>query len=612
MFGGTTMRNTGGACALILAMLMTASCKGGPGSAGLTPQGWTSDVQTKWYTYSQGSRLLPLAWAKALEQADSTALFLDPAHINRLGYIYLAGGRPGDLPIGFTVDDTPDARLSNTAFHWKAGQGAGTSATDKVEPWLGLNCSACHTAELTYQGKVMRVDGGPALSDFQQFLVDLRASLSQTASDPAKFDRFAKRVLAGADDTPANRQMLMTALKTLSAHENALGAINATDLKYGYGRLDAFGHIFSKVAFAAAGPAARPQPSDAPTSYPFLWGIPYEDRIQWNGIAKNLPSVGVNKFDAGALARNSGEVVGVFADLHLTDQPQHGYTSSANIDNLVWFEQQLEALRAPPWPGEAVFGDKGKIDAALAAEGKTLFGTDNTDKSRTTCATCHEVVPSDDQTRKVKVRMSLFLDPDAPGTDPTMACNAFMRKGPAGVLKGTPSLVLVGDPLGAEPPLADLLKTSVAGLLLNQGQKVASVAVASAFGYNRPVPPPVQPSLVPLTPREQMLQTCMATKSDILGYKGRPLNGIWATAPYLHNGSVQNLAELLNPAKRAQVFWVGNREYDPVNLGYVSTENVGSKFDTSLPGNSNKGHDYGTSALTDHQRKALLEYLKTL
>jgi len=604
------MRKAQVACAVVFTALLAGACAQDGGKPG--PQGWTADQRTKWYTYSQGSRLLPLAWARALEQADSTALFLDPAHIKKLGYLASPDGKPGALPVGFAADATPDARLTTTAFHWKAGQGAGTSPTDKSEPWLGMNCSACHTAQITYQGKVMTVDGGPALSDFQTFLADLRASLAQTAADPAKFGRFAARVLTGADDTPANRQMLMAALQQLSAHEQALGAINATDLKYGYGRLDAFGHIFSKVAYAAAGKAAVPQPSDAPTSYPFLWGIPYEDLIQYNGIAKNVPSpVGVHKFDPGALARNTGEVVGVFADVQLTDQPLKGYRSSANIDNLVWFEQQLEALRAPPWPGEAVFGPKGKLDPALVAEGRKLFGTDNTDPGKTTCATCHAVVPPNDQTRAVKIRMSRFQDPDPPGTDPMMACDAYMRTGPAGVLKGTPRQLFTGQPLEDQPPLADLLKVGVAGILLDQGQKVAAVAVESVFGYNRPTPPPIT-GLVPLNARAAMLQTCLSTKSDILGYKARPLNGIWATAPYLHNGSVPTLAELLNPAKRSPTFWVGNREYDPVNLGYVSTPNVGSMFDTSLPGNSNKGHDYGTSALTDTQRRALLEYMKTL
>ena len=103
------------------------------------------------------------------------------------------------------------------------------------------------------------------------------------------------------------------------------------------------------------------------------------------------------------------------------------------------------------------------------------------------------------------------------------------------------------------------------------------------------------------------------------GYANMPLDGIWLRAPYLHNGSVPNLRELLNPAKqRSKVFYRGNDLYDPDNLGFVTTvadENGRNyfRFDTSVDGNSNQGHegyDYGTT-LAASQKQALLEYLKT-
>ena len=94
-------------------------------------------------------------------------------------------------------------------------------------------------------------------------------------------------------------------------------------------------------------------------------------------------------------------------------------------------------------------------------------------------------------------------------------------------------------------------------------------------------------------------------------YKARPLNGIWATAPYLHNGSVPNLWALLQPvAQRPARFFVGSREFDPVRVGQVSEQGP-SLLDTSLPGNSNRGHLAGTT-LPEADKRALLEYLKTL
>ena len=96
-------------------------------------------------------------------------------------------------------------------------------------------------------------------------------------------------------------------------------------------------------------------------------------------------------------------------------------------------------------------------------------------------------------------------------------------------------------------------------------------------------------------------------------YLARPLTGVWATAPYLHSGSVPTLWHLLHPAQRPAKFIVGNREYDPARLGY-STDGSGWIFDTSQPGNSNIGHagdKYGTN-LNEDQKASLLEYLKTI
>ena len=101
------------------------------------------------------------------------------------------------------------------------------------------------------------------------------------------------------------------------------------------------------------------------------------------------------------------------------------------------------------------------------------------------------------------------------------------------------------------------------------------------------------------------------------GYQAPPLDGIWATAPYLHNGSVPNLWELLTPPeKRKSTFMVGSRLFDPKNVGYVTDQ---SPFKSgnfvadpgNANGNGNGGHAYGTT-LSDDDRWAIIEYLKTL
>ena len=108
-------------------------------------------------------------------------------------------------------------------------------------------------------------------------------------------------------------------------------------------------------------------------------------------------------------------------------------------------------------------------------------------------------------------------------------------------------------------------------------------------------------------------------EKTLLAYKARPLNGIWTGAPYLHNGSVPNLYQLLlPPEKRDKTFYIGTWEFDPVNVGYVSTKTPGSfLFDTTLKGNSNAGHEYGTGEygkdpFTEDEIWAFIEYMKTL
>lgn len=101
------------------------------------------------------------------------------------------------------------------------------------------------------------------------------------------------------------------------------------------------------------------------------------------------------------------------------------------------------------------------------------------------------------------------------------------------------------------------------------------------------------------------------------GYANMPLDGVWLRAPYLHNGSVPTMTDLLEPVdKRPTQFYRGYDVYDPVKLGFLTDvkEENGFKyflFDTKQPGNSNSGHTYGTT-LSAGDKLALIEYIKKL
>jgi hypothetical protein len=100
------------------------------------------------------------------------------------------------------------------------------------------------------------------------------------------------------------------------------------------------------------------------------------------------------------------------------------------------------------------------------------------------------------------------------------------------------------------------------------------------------------------------------------GYNPPFLDGLWLRAPYLHNGSVPTLQDLLTPAvNRPKVFYRGFDLYDPVKVGFITdgaeAERIGTKFDTSERSNSNQGHEFGITLL-QQDKDALVEYLKTL
>lgn len=594
------------------ALLLAAIIIGGAGSCVSGPprtesasarvdlqQGWNQKQRDWWYEGTQGSRLIPYAWAKALEAADGSGKYFTTERFAAYGYLPPEPTSHTGLPVGFVLDDSDDAKLTHTNLRWYAGQGT-------KEKYLGMNCSACHTAEIAYQGKALRVDGGPTLADMQTFVEEFDAALIATRSDPAKLARFQAAVL-GTKDNPANRDLLAKALDRLIAWENVAARSNATPLRYGHARLDAFGRIFTKVAANAGATDQIINPADAPVSYPFLWNTHQADKVQWNGIAANNQLHAIGTFDYGALGRNVGEVTGVFGDVVITKDPTRigGYQSSLQIQSLEALERLLATLKPPAWP-VALFGAP---DPAQVTAGRSLFAQH--------CASCHSPLARDDLKTKFKVNMSLFQaglpNNVPPGTDPWMACNAYTYVAKTGQFEGTRRGFIDGTPLGPVEPVANLLKTSVVGTIIGKKGDTIGTALTTFAGLNLPPKIVTESEAVNRTPeqlRAMRLARCMREPADILGYKGRPLTGIWATAPYLHNGSVPTLYDvLLPPAQRPKTFTVGAREYDPVKVGYKGGPFT---FDTSLTGNSNAGHDYNNAQFDEPARQALLAYMKTL
>jgi hypothetical protein len=553
-------------------------------------QGWSAADRETFYTTGQGSHMIPFVWFKALRQAGTDQPFMAD-QLARYGYLRKPNN-VDDLPVGFVVEA-------------KTGQ-------------LGMTCAACHTNQLEYQKDgvthALRLDGAPALADFQQFLLDLTEAGRDTLNDASRFDDFAKAVL-GSDATPDKIAQLRVEFGPWVRQFGDFMDASLPSSPWGPGRIDAFGMIFNRVAARDLGLEREPhnnfRAADAPVSYPFLWNASRQDRTQWNG---GVP----NGLFVEALARNTGEVLGVFADFTPRREPPFNpfidfSDNSADFVGLQRLEEHIAKLQPPPWPH-----DIWPIDDTLVAKGRALFEAN--------CARgCHEEKVTADGT---------WVTPVLPvGTDPKMAVNAG-RKSFTGLLLGTP---LPPPKLGLflpSAPTADILAISVIGSLKDEAMaaflqdrteqsgmwQAIRKDLASLLPEKKPEDLPglglsdVQLVLARINLRlAALFQATPAHPS----YESRVLRGIWATAPYLHNGSVPSLWELmLPPERRSTTFKVGSRKFDPKNVGYATNE---TPFKSGIfvvdphnsNGNGNGGHDYGRD-LSDEDRWAIVEYLKTL
>lgn len=536
-------------------------------------QHWDAATRERFWFTSQGSRLIPYRWFLALEQADELKTFRSDAHMEALRFIPAprTARNPDALPVGFVKDE---------------GDG----------DWAGLTCAACHTAQIDYKGTSLIIDGGPAMGNIDRLFVELAAALRMTAADPAKLRRFADKVI-GAGQPQGERDQLLRRVREESARLDARWKANTANPPAGiskdypgYARIDAYGQIYNQVTALDLGVPENAKFPNAPASYPYLWGTPQSDVVQWNGAGQNrFPN---ENFPIGVLVRNAIEAMGVFGRTDMS-AGLGVYPSSVDLANLGRLEQPLCRLHAPKWPSD-VFGAP---DANLVAEGKQVYDAH--------CITCHARV-DDEQKYEVEGKLKPIEEVQ---TDPNLAVNAAQREVLTGRLDKRPKRP-GGEPFGPKAYAHEVLAHAVGGVVLAK-----LLPAFDGIAWSACATPPDKMTDVE---RVQQVQDALAEllpKLDVmpLKYKPRPLNGIWATAPYLHNGSIPSLAELLKaPADRVKKFYVGTREFDPVLVGFRTDPGPDTtEFDTSLDGNHNTGHGW-VADLTDQQRRQLLEYLKTL
>jgi hypothetical protein len=583
-------------------------------------QNWDRYDSLWFYFTTQGSDFIPYEVFLALEQADSTKPFRNAENMNKYRFLPQKSSydNPDALPIGFVKDDY---------------QG---------KDYMGFTCAACHTTQINYKNTGIRIDGAPALADFEGFFEGIAQAVKATLDDTAKFDRLAKVMVD--KELAKNPAEFRNMLEAIYRDRNSYNVSNAPKqgnqlVHYGYGRLDAFGRIFNRILENLTPDQANTNPANAPVSYPFLWDTPHHDFVQWNGVADNNP--GGRLGFLGPLSRNTGEVLGVFASFDLQKHTGDvGYRSSVVQRNLVRLEDHLVSLESPVWP-ETILPP---IDRKLANQGKQVF-------SDYKCDVCHSSPDNFDRSNPDRRVIAQFASLQEIGTDPVMALNALQDKGNSGVLKGE-KLLKSDDKFGEITPALPALQKVAGGVILEPDHDKSALRRGVEQAYDFMVALFSNP--IKHTERHVDFEINATLPNSLLAYKARPLNGIWATAPYLHNGSVPTLYELFLPSCsdadiaagkkcRPNRFTLGSREFDPVKVGFVSkplsTYPLLFEFDTSLAGNRNNGHEYASGntpiikldksgkpiknaagkfefeklpPINDSQRQALVEYLKTL
>ena len=592
-------------------------------------QNWTSE-QRDWYHHvSQGTATItvPYAWFAALEQPKSSPwlsflgaapLFVDNDYMTRFGFI--AGKKsahnPDGLPIGF-------AKTESIYF----------AGIDRKTTAVGFSCAACHTGQLIHNDTRYIIDGGPATTDLNQLTQAIGAALGQTALSSkmsilnGRYERFAKRVLKEQYNTITSKRLKDQLIKTLELLAQKTDSVEVVE---GFGRLDALNRIGNQVFATDLNRNANYHAIDAPVNYPHIWTSSWFDWVQYDASIMQ------------PLVRNAGEALGVKAYSNTTAPEHERFASSIPMRNLYeleqllagdnpWLNEQWSGLQAPSWPAEF-----GEIDQAKAQKGAKLY--------QQHCQGCHLPPLNSPDIWQAKYQSKIMFNADA-------TAESFLHLNVIPLSKigtdGQQAGVLANRTVDTTDTGLNTQLCTPAPQPLDSNSTTPLISVAfgdsatNNFGLalgayvQHTIDQWMNQNLIP----NDWLAQFSGNRPNCLqvgkGYKARPLNGIWATAPYLHNGAIANLYELLSPlAERATFVQLGSQQFDAQKVGvYQSTtlnpahadnDYLGGLFilDTNTLGNSNAGHQFEQSSgvttgiigpeFTPAQRYELIEYLKTL
>jgi hypothetical protein len=600
-------------------------------------QGWTPDQREKYYQTSQGSLIIPYSWFMALDQPGfgNRKPFAVEENLARYDLVPDASKfNPDHLPVGITKETIDDDHLHDLG----CGAPPCPAGSALHAEWLTYTCAACHVAQINYQGKSIIIDGGRGRWNFTVFNTTLANLLLVTRYSPDRFDRFADKVISyeKRPDTPDEKQKVKHELDAFLHSPSIVGGIvagikNTYPTEEGYGRMDALGRG-ANGQFAPLDDR-NVLVANAPVVIPPLW---YTHDFDWvQSPAAILQPLG----------RNVTESWGVNSAVDLTNpDPTMRFHSSIPIKNMFWMETLISVMTPPKWPEDIL----GKVDPEEVKLGRYLYEEKVFDNALTPaeeqwcpdaasadgyqpcpnpnmqnkglCARCHGAVAQVNSNENGKRYYQLpMYKLSVIGTDPSDAANFNGREVYTGVLKST---------FGGKDKIG-----------IGEALLVTTSEIIAREMDHQHIPP------------EDRLKVSGFRKNDFrapLAYPARPLTGYWATPPYMHNGSIPNLYEVMSPVSdRSSTFWTGSQEFDPVKVGYRTDKFTGGfrfdtrrnflqasaysvrelfsghlRFDREIAGNSNLGHEFrnapkGTPGvigpyLTPKERMAIIAYMKVM
>jgi len=581
--------------------------------------GLTPAQRESYYHLSQGSEIMPWILLTAVDDLKSTKPFVE--NLERYGLLP-DPGRDDRLPVGLTVASNPF-----------------TFGMD----FVGINCAACHVGELRHNGKAVRVDGAPNMFNLQLFYSDAIEAVTATMGDRGKQWRALKRLgrqdygrygIAAPFVRPAtlvyyganvllHRDRLNARLELVDVINLAKKNRDPDHPTSGFGRLDAFdgtrNFIFTRLRKADAGGHFEVNTKnmvklDAPVKFPWLWSrkaSPLAPVEAYRDKPQSFPRVwGFKDYDwiewtidtNTVMERNFTETLGAGATVVLDPKSASLFETSVPVKDMHELEWLAYYIDPPQWP-TAIFGE---IKPDLAAAGKEIF--------KTQCAGCHEY--GDDRRTPTGLIKLYGMRPEKVGTDPTAALRISCPIPDTGALEIPPTSYTAEDSALLKDCAGVNAGEAFSGNSFAKTVQVAVDRIKQKAYAAAGIDEAQQQVMEDLDQRGQVAwrDTLLDTQPPYGPYAARPLYGIWAAAPYLHNGSVPTLYHLLlPPEQRPKTFALGGREYDPVRLGFVVDTSCSQQdcvVDTTRTGDGNGGHLWGTD-LTEPDRMALLEYLKT-